>query len=118
MKMGAGWRVLTSALLALGGALVGCAAVVEPTPPLQGEVPAPAAVPVAPVTPKPSGDAGMAGAACVGLTPGCPCTVEGEQVQCGVNHDRIGDYVRCAPAYITCSEGTWSACVGDNIIGR
>jgi hypothetical protein len=54
---------------------------------------------------------------CAAPATGCPCEVEGEYVVCAVVHDRIGDYVRCSPAFRTCTGGVWGECVGDRVVG-
>jgi hypothetical protein len=74
---------------------------------------------------EPDGGAGAIGAdaaqpdgdRCAAPSTGCPCEIEGEYVVCGVVHDRIGDYVRCSPAFRTCRGGVWGDCVGDRVVG-
>jgi hypothetical protein len=49
-------------------------------------------------------------------TEGCPCDNEQEMVDCGRVYHKSGDYVTCSQGFLTCADGGWSACIGDNII--
>jgi hypothetical protein len=60
---------------------------------------------------------GGADGACTTMKSGCSCVVEGETVQCAVEHAQNGDYKRCSPSFMTCRGGLWSECVGDRIVG-
>ena len=54
---------------------------------------------------------------CATPTTGCSCDVEGATAECGIVREKIGDYVRCTPAYRTCVDGAWGPCVGDRVVG-
>src|SRR5438552_74408 len=42
---------------------------------------------------------------CATPSTGCSCDVEGSTAECGIVREKIGDYLRCAPAYRTCFDG-------------
>ncbi len=46
---------------------------------------------------------------------GCACSTEGAQAACGEVVRKSGDYVTCSQGQMTCTGGTWGACVGDQI---
>ncbi len=47
---------------------------------------------------------------------GCPCEPSGLVVPCGKLERRSGDYVTCAMGQRACSDGTWTACIGDDVV--
>jgi hypothetical protein len=47
---------------------------------------------------------------------GCPCSEEGEAVECGKQVTRADNYVTCSMGHSRCEGGSWSACVGNRIV--
>jgi hypothetical protein len=71
-------------------------------------------------TPIVGGDDGLAGGPgipdpCASPNEGCACDTEGEAVDCGRLRETFDDYVTCQMGMRTCSDGAWSACVGDRV---
>lgn len=53
--------------------------------------------------------------ACATPQTGCSCEEEGQSVDCGRVSQEFGSYVTCSMGTRTCSDGAWSACVGDRV---
>jgi len=51
-----------------------------------------------------------------GPPPSEPCPTEGEQRECGRIYQTDGDYVTCSVGYQSCTDGSWSDCVGDHLV--
>src|SRR5690606_37494099 len=84
-------------VLLLGAVALGCSD--DPRPPTAGG--ADGRIPIPPGDP------------CAIPAPGCPCETEGEEVECGKTEERHGDYLTCSIGKRTCTDGKWSACVGE-----
>jgi regulation of enolase protein 1 (concanavalin A-like superfamily) len=52
---------------------------------------------------------------CQSPAAGCACPTEGASADCGQVDRRSGTYVTCSMGTTTCTQGVWSACVGDRI---
>lgn len=53
---------------------------------------------------------------CTANEPGCPCSPSGATTACGHVVYKSADYVSCSVGRLTCDNGTWSACVGDQVV--
>jgi hypothetical protein len=51
-----------------------------------------------------------------GPPPSEPCPTLGEKRECGRVYQTDGDYVTCSVGYQTCTDGSWSDCVGDHLV--
>ena len=101
-------------LLALGVSALGCGPAPVQLAPYEHEV----AFSTDAGSPTESPDAAPADAdPCATRSTGCSCDVEGATAECGIVREKIGDYVRCTPAYRACVDGAWGPCVGDRVVG-
>ncbi len=68
----------------------------------------------------PDGGLGHDGAGLNCGTPhvGCACTTPGAQAACGEVVRQSGTYVTCSEGKMTCTSGTWGACIGDAIYNK
>ena len=47
---------------------------------------------------------------------GCPCTMQGDQLYCGIIYRVSGNHVDCSKGYRTCQmDGGWGECLGPTI---
>ncbi len=53
---------------------------------------------------------------CSRASTGCPCSQPGQTVSCGHVVYKSKDYTSCSLGTITCQDGAWSACKGDQIV--
>lgn len=51
-----------------------------------------------------------------GFHEGCPCSKQGEQMECGSILKKDGGYVTCSVGHATCDGGKWGACSGDHFV--
>ncbi len=58
---------------------------------------------------------GPEGNDCRSPAEGCACTTPGATVDCGRVQRSSGDYVPCAMGVRTCTDGSWSTCIGDRV---
>ncbi|HSQ68128.1 MAG TPA: hypothetical protein VLM85_33185 [Polyangiaceae bacterium] len=55
------------------------------------------------------------GSSCATPNPGCACDTPGQVADCGEVLRKSGNYVSCSMGTMTCSGGTWGACIGDTV---
>ena len=49
---------------------------------------------------------------------GCSCETAGATADCGRVHEQSGHYITCSVGHATCTNGKWSACVGDHLVTK
>jgi len=54
--------------------------------------------------------------ACQEPNAGCPCSDEGQRIDCGTVSEQRGNYVICSMGSRSCADGLWGECVGERSI--